>query len=278
MAMRNSRRSRTAQYAALVRAVLTQKGVLRDEHAMRMLTPSMRAAAELLMLLPHRVTDTAFYAGLATRTLIFDRELVRALDAGIGQIVVIGAGYDSRAWRFARDGAHFVEVDHPATQVDKRRRAPRSGPTFVPINLGAASVDDALDQAGVDWAQPVAFIIEGVTMYLDTAEVDDLLRALARKAAAGSRLLVNFAAPAGTGGPQDRRRQFLLAALGRAQGEGFRSARQTQHAAAFVELSGWNVLQASTLRDLAPALLPEGTALDYRNINPRASIVIARTI
>lgn len=275
--MRASRRSRTAQYAALVRAVLTHKGVLDDEHAIRMLTPMMRVAAGTLKRLPHRVTDTAFYAGLASRTLIFDREVERALDDGIGQVVVIGAGYDSRAWRLARDGVRFVEVDHPATQKDKRRRASRGGPAYVSVDLAEESVNDALDLASIDWAQPVVFVIEGVTMYLDTADVSDLLHGLARKAPRGSRLLVNFAAPTGTGGPQDRRRQFVLAALGRAQGEGFRSARQIQDAGAFVELVGWNVTQATTLRELAPKLLPDGTALDYWNINPRASIVVAQT-
>ena len=58
--MRASRPSRTAQYAALVRAVLTHKGILNDEHATRMLTPTMRIASETLKRLPRRVTDTAF--------------------------------------------------------------------------------------------------------------------------------------------------------------------------------------------------------------------------
>ena len=273
--MRAGRRSRTAQYAALVRAILTHKGVLSDEYAMRMLTPSMRAVAAALKWLPGTITDTAFYAGLATRTLVMDRALARALDDEISQVVVIGAGYDSRAWRFARDGVRFIEVDHPATQADKRRRAPSGGPTFASVELGADPLTEALNNAGVDWAKPVVFIIEGVTMYLDSADVQNLLRTLAREASAGARLLINFAAPAGTGGRQDRRRQFVLAVLGRMQGERFRSARQIRDAGAFVGAAGWNVTQTTTLGELAPTLLPNGTSLDYRKINPQASIVVA---
>lgn len=106
-----------------------------------MLTPSMRAAAETLKRLPRRLTDTAFYAGLATRTLAIDRELERALDDGIAQVVIIGAGYDSRAWRLARDGVRFIEVDHPATQavnlsnVERPVAARSSSPSNSPQSL-----------------------------------------------------------------------------------------------------------------------------------------------
>ncbi|MBA2625656.1 MAG: class I SAM-dependent methyltransferase [Acidimicrobiia bacterium] len=51
----------------------------------------------------------------------------QALDAGIEQVAVIGAGYDRRAWRFHRDGVQFFELDHGATQQDKARRAPGRG-------------------------------------------------------------------------------------------------------------------------------------------------------
>lgn len=139
-------------------------------------------------------------------------------------------------------------------------------------------MNDALERARVDRARPIVFIIEGVTMYLDTADVDDLLQGLARQAPRGSRLIVNFAAPAGTGGPQDRRRHFVLAGLGRAQGERFRSARQIPDAGAFVSTMGWSVTETATLHELGSVLLPNGTSLDYRNINPRASIVVAEAL
>lgn len=273
--MQANRRSRTAQYAAVVRAVLTHKGIVSDEHALQMLTPSMRTAALVLSRLPRKVTDTAFYAGLATRTLAIDRELSAALEDGIRQVVIVGAGYDSRAWRFGRGDVVFFEVDHPATQADKKRRAPGGGPTFASVDLASDSTVEALDRAGIDWTKQVVFIIEGVTMYLDADDVAGLLLTLGSGAAPASRLVVNFAAPAGTGGGQDRRRQFVLAALGRVQGERFRSARQIRNPGAFVASAGWTVTQAKSLREAAPRLLPEGHGLDYRGINPQASVVVA---
>ena len=272
--MRAGRRSRTAQYAALVRAVLAAKGVVDDPHAAGLLTPVMRWSAAILQRIP-RLTDTAFYAGLATRTLYFDRRLERALDRGIAQVVVVGAGYDSRAWRLARLGVGFFEVDHPATQSDKRRRAPSGGPVFVPVDLGEASLVQSLTEASLDWHRPTVFVIEGVTMYLEEDEVRSMLRDLANAAAPDSQLVVNFAAPSGTGEAHDRRRQLLLAVLGRVQGEGFRSARDLRDAAGFVAASGWRVLEATTLHEEAVTLLAQHPRLDRRRINPQAALVVA---
>src|ERR1700684_3765969 len=57
---------------------------------------------------------------LAARTSFFDRMVVTAVGRGVRQIVVGAAGYDGRALRYARPGVRWVEVDHHATQHDKR--------------------------------------------------------------------------------------------------------------------------------------------------------------
>lgn len=53
-----------------------------------------------------RVGRNASFACLAARTRFFDDAVVEALDEGLSQVGVIGAGYDSRAWRLARPGVH----------------------------------------------------------------------------------------------------------------------------------------------------------------------------
>src|SRR5262249_56890053 len=77
---------------------------------------------------------------LAARTSFFDRVVVRALDGGMRQVVVAGAGYDGRALRYAKPGVRWFEIDHPDTQHDKRARLDRlridTAPiTFVPVEL-----------------------------------------------------------------------------------------------------------------------------------------------
>ena len=58
---------------------------------------------------------------LAARTSFFDRTVVSAIDRGVRQVVVGAAGYDGRAFRYAKPGVRWFEVDHPATQRDTNR-------------------------------------------------------------------------------------------------------------------------------------------------------------
>src|SRR5262245_39655472 len=58
---------------------------------------------------------------LALRVAYLDRVVQRAIDdLSIRQVVILGAGYDTRAARMPRSGVRFFEVDHPATQAAKR--------------------------------------------------------------------------------------------------------------------------------------------------------------
>ena len=273
--MRAARASRTAEYVAAVRAVLTANGDIDDSYARSMLGLRMRAVVAALRVPPLRSrTRSGFFAALAARTLFVDGEVARALDDGLSTVVTIGAGYDSRAWRCARSGAHFVEVDHPATQAVKRRRAPAEGPTYVAVDLETTTLADALGAAGFNGGSRALFVVEGVTMYLDVDAVHGLLVDLARAGGAGSRLAVNFAAPRGSGVVSDRWRQAVLRVLGRAVGEQHLSAFTVEEAADVVDAAGWRVDRATTLRELGCELLAQ-TDLNVGGINPEAPAIAA---
>ncbi len=77
-------------------------------------------------------------AHLEARTRFFDAQVLSAMDQGIGQVVVLGAGYDDRPLRFRAPGVHFFEVDHPVTQADKRRRLERMGADCRGVTLASA--------------------------------------------------------------------------------------------------------------------------------------------
>ena len=83
------------------------------------------------------------------RTAFFDRVVVNAIDRGIAQVVIGGAGYDGRAFRYAKPGVRWFEVDHPATQADKLERIARLGLAtphirFIPADFTADPVAEPL--------------------------------------------------------------------------------------------------------------------------------------
>lgn len=266
--MRKATPSRTAAYAAFVRAVLNDKAIVNDPYAGAMLGVPLRVAQRALRYAPV-LTNTPFYAALATRSLFFDTRVSAAVADGMSQVVTVAAGYDGRAWRFRAPGVRFFEVDHPATQAAKKRRAPPGGPTYVAFEFPGDSLISALRREGFVLENPAVFVLEGVTMYLKTEDLRALLGHLAAEAATRSRLLINFSAPKRTGTTVDRSRQSLLAILGRLQGERFQSARNIQDPAEFVASTGWHVDEAASLFSLASSLLP-ATPLKASRINPGA--------
>jgi methyltransferase (TIGR00027 family) len=134
---------------------------------------------------------------LAARTVFFDRVIVGSLDRGMTQAAIVGAGYDGRALRYAKPGVRWFEIDHPATQADKRARFERLGIdtsdiTFFAADFAQDDVAAALIAAGLDQARATVFICEGVVVYLERAVLVSLLHAIRQVAAPGSRLGVSF--------------------------------------------------------------------------------------
>ena len=134
---------------------------------------------------------------IAARTEFVDQQVTTALAAGVRQVVICGAGLDDRALRFRTEGVRFFEVDHPATQADKRRRlrelgAEADGPILIPCDLQVAPVAAALAAAGHDPAQPTLFLCEGLLIYLDLVACERLLSDLAACASPGSTLAVTL--------------------------------------------------------------------------------------
>src|SRR4051812_18119981 len=85
-----------------------------------------------------------------------------------GQVVILGAGLDGRAWRLDElAGAELFEVDHPDSQADKQNRAAALGEPvahrhLVPIDFRSDDLGGALAAAGHDSTAPTTWIWEGV--------------------------------------------------------------------------------------------------------------------
>ena len=272
--MGGTRRSRTAQGVAAERALLADMGVVVDPFARGMLTPSWITFVRVVQLWPGRVRPwLVTRAGLAARVLWHDAQVAKALDAGMTQIAVIGAGYDSRAWRFRRDGVEFFELDHRATQQDKVRRAPGPGPTYVEADLTNEAAADALLAHGLDASRPALFILEGLTMYLTEDNARRQLGELARSSAIGSRITMDFSPPPTAGTAQDRRQMGFQRLFRTGSGETLKLLVDRPQALELVESSGWKVTEQTSMRDAARALVPRESGLPVDAINEHRTLV-----
>jgi methyltransferase (TIGR00027 family) len=123
---------------------------------------------------------------IALRTAFLDRLVTKLAGTGsIPQVVLLGAGFDTRAARLARHGVRFFEVDHPGTQAHKLDRIakldgyPRDAATFVPCDFEREDFKDRLAASGFTDAWPALFVWEGVTAYLTEPAVRLALRRIA---------------------------------------------------------------------------------------------------
>ena len=136
---------------------------------------------------------------VAVRTRYIDDALEDALRGGLDQVVILGAGFDCRAYRIPGiDRTRVFEVDHPATQPRKREIITRrlgaipSHVTLVPLDLTAQDLDTVMEGAGYRNGARTFFVCEGLTHYLSPEVVDAVLRYAARSAAAGSRMVFTY--------------------------------------------------------------------------------------
>ena len=259
---------------AAERALLTDMGVLADPFARRMLTPSMVGIVNVARHLPTQISARSVtLAGLAARVLWFDAQVTRALDADITQIAVIGAGYDSRSWRFRREGVQFFELDHGATQHEKVRRAPGPGPVYVAADLTTQGAGEALVEHGLDTSRPVLFVVEGVTMYLDEKIVKDQLGGLGKSSAVGSRLAVDFYPPRATGTSLNHRQNRLQRLARFGSGETLGLTIDRPEAVELVAGSGWDVIEETSLREAARSLVPGESGLPVDAVNEHKTLV-----
>jgi methyltransferase (TIGR00027 family) len=207
--MHEHRSSVTAQWVAVWRAL----GVILPDEAQLIADPwgQRLAPAPLALLLRLPFWSPALRPGLRlallplvagavhmqVRTRLIDDEIERFVAAGGRQLVILGAGFDARALRLrpALRGSRVFEVDHPATQREKRARFGEGSATYVPWNFESDPVGGLparLAEAGHDPARPTLTVWEGVTLYLSEPAIAATSAAIAAWSAPGSRLAFTY--------------------------------------------------------------------------------------
>jgi len=210
--MRDSGASLTAEYMALFRALESSRRPPRarlfdDPFAYRFLRPSLKAVVRLSALPLGTPSVTGFIdwrwpgarASGVARTRLIDDALIDAIHEGATQIVILGAGFDCRAYRLRGIGdTRVFEIDHPATLKAKRTVLQKTlgqlpaHVDFVEADFNRQTLDAVLEPSGFDRRAQSFFVWEGVTNYLTEEAVDRTLRYLATAGRPGSRLLFTY--------------------------------------------------------------------------------------
>jgi methyltransferase (TIGR00027 family) len=254
--VRQGKPSRTAQFVALNRALgnlapqvpgfsdafavrfLAEKWQKKVERARRSLAAGTRASPYPFWQRPMGVFNQF-------RTVILDRAITSAQP--FGQLVILGAGLDSRAWRLdCLKNAVVFEVDHPSSQAWKRERS-ASVPykardvRFVAVDFQRDQLAPLLESAGFDRTKPTFWLWEGVTMYLRPKEVSDNLAAFAALSAPGSRIALTYLRKKNGVVP----RNLVLAILGEPLRSAFERAEITDLAKSY----GWRLISDTNIQD-----------------------------
>ncbi len=199
--------SQTAYHICMCRALVSRddRAVIcrPDPFAELFLEPEHRAAlsdgAKRTAMIDRRVSRP-LYGFLSARSAFIDEVFLRALRAGTPQIVLLGAGYDTRALRFQAElrSTRIFEVDAPPTQRRKIEFLKASGTMvldqvrYVSVNFKTDDLVERLKSEGFNQNVATLFIWEGVTYYLTQIAVDRTLKLLRGLSGAGSSIVFDY--------------------------------------------------------------------------------------
>ena len=176
--------------------------ILDDPVAVRLLDADMVRDIQSNPAGPNRPQARTLRAHVVLRSRYAEERLEQAVRRGVRQYVILGAGYDTFAYRqpdWAR-ALRIYEVDRPSTQDDKRRRLQAAriplpaNLEFVAADFEAGSRREALRASTLDVSEPAFFACLGVLVYL-TAEAVNAVFDLVAAFPAGSEIVFTFAAP-----------------------------------------------------------------------------------
>ena len=203
--MRKSQSSMTAIGIAIVRAIESEKPtterICYDPYARQFVNGALYHFVKFFDRLGYSERRGPGVMGFLTvRDRHIDEYLKTCLANGTQQVVILGAGYDARAYRFEefKRGVKVFEVDHPATQQAKLKRLQKifdevpQHVTYVPIDFNTQTLEQRLRECGYDERVKTLFIWQGVTQYLTPEGVDGTLAFVSNHSAPGSSIIFDY--------------------------------------------------------------------------------------
>ncbi len=203
--MRQSQSSMTAIGIAIVRAIESEKPeadrICYDPYARQFVNSALYHFVRFFDRLGYSERKGPGVMGFLTvRERHIDEYLKTCLAGGVQQVVILGAGYDSRAYRFDefQHSVTVFEVDHPATQQVKLKRLQKvfgevpAHVTYVSIDFNTQTLEQRLRECGYDEHAKTLFIWQGVTQYLTPESVNSTLAFVTRHSAPGSSIIFDY--------------------------------------------------------------------------------------
>jgi len=210
--MEANKASQTAEIMARHRAAELQfpddQRVCNDPYAIYFVSEDVKKAFKkplrsLLIRLWVNWMFPGVHNGVTSRVRYMDDCVARCLEKGMEQMVIIGAGYDTRAYRFngLAEKVKVFELDHPATQKVKKEKikeifsSPPGHVTHIPIHLDKDQISGKLLENGYNRSQKTLFIMEGLLMYLPPPYVDTILNFIKTTSGPGSWITFDYLPP-----------------------------------------------------------------------------------
>ena len=262
--MQTGQPSRTALGAARLRAahqVLDKASILSDPLALRILGDDIEVS------LDHAQTHASgprIRWFIASRSRIAEDALNVAVNAGATQLVVLGAGLDTLAYRTQLAGRlRIFEIDHPATQAQKREMLAAAAIavpetlSFVPVDFEREKLSERLEAAGFKPAERSFFSWLGVVPYLTEAAIFSTLGYMAQLPG-GAEVVFDYVNPAtSVSAAAGRTAHQALAARVAAIGERFQSYLDTASLCAKMSAAGFRHVDDIGPAELAARFFPE---------------------
>jgi len=197
--------SRTAAYTCMCRAssYLEKDNCFKsgDYIAVQLLPKFIKFLTQLKILnLKSRISPKGIYQYVIARTKYIDSVFENAIKWGIKQVLILGAGFDSRAIRFlnSNDNIKVFEIDTPHTQnakikqFEKRKIHIPENNIFVPVDFEKEDLKTKLDESNFDKTEKTLFILEGLTMYLSQDTVAETFQFIHDYSISGSLIVFDY--------------------------------------------------------------------------------------
>ncbi len=230
---------------------------LDEEHKKPLMDPVART-----WVMKNRLTPGA-YEFMIARTAFFDQIFRKALQAPVGQIVLLGAGYDSRPYRFGEhiQKTRIFELDQAETQQRKkdcllRAKIPISSRIrFVPVNFETDDWGRELGSAGYLPREQTLFLWEGVTYYLSSEAVDRMLAFVGSNSPAGSFLAFDYACLSEATLNEDQARDLRERMRSQYSGERTRFGIPAGEIESFMTARGFGIIEHLTADEMSERFL-----------------------
>jgi methyltransferase (TIGR00027 family) len=210
---------------------------------------------------------------VTVRSRYTEDRVAQAVERGVDQYVILGAGLDSFAYRSPLAARLRVfEVDHPATQQWKRERLSTADrASYVPVDFEHESLADCLVRGGFDPIRPAIVSWLGVTVYLSRVAIDETLRVVG-SFAPGTELVVEYLVPDHLRDEDGRTFAELVMPFAAEQGEPWRTPLTPDEMTALLTSHGFGSIEHVRQRDAVDAALWDRTD----SLRPSDLALIAR--